>query len=771
MPERKQAQVRVEGIVQGVGFRPFCYRSAENLGLKGWVKNTGDAGVRIKLEGEEESIEKFLEVLKNDNPPSARIDGVKVSWTEPSELEGFRILESDSEKMGKSSVIPPDTSLCDECYQEMMHPDDRRYHYPFITCVNCGPRFTTIEDLPYDRERTSMREFPLCEDCLREYEDPGDRRYHAESISCPANGPVMQLYGSSGTEIETENPIKRGAELLDGGKIVAVKGIGGIHVAAKTTDNSVLRRLRKEFGRPEQPLAIMARDLKTVRDFAKVNEKEEELLTSKERPITVVKKGDDYYLSELISPDLDSVGVMLPYSGIHQLLFHHGKEPAYIMTSANYPGLPMMIKNSEIMPELSQGVDYFLLHNREIINRCDDSVVRLSGGSPTFLRRSRGYVPTPIDTPAENERTILALGADLDDVISISKDGRIFPSQYIGDVDNLETVEYLRRTVRKFFRWLNIKDLEIVACDLHPEFSTTELAGEMAKKFEAELIQVQHHEAHLYSLMAETGVDELVGILADGVGYGRDGTIWGGEIMTISSGKPERVGWIRQYPLPGGDLATKFPARSLAGILWEERNAGEIEEILEKHCKDWLRDGENEVIIQQLQGGFNTPLTSSTGRVLDAISCVLGVCGKRTYEGEPAIKLEAVANRGNPDLADLRMPVTRADGGRILDAGRLLIEVIEEMEGGTDRKHIAAAAQRTLGESLAKIAVEEAQERGIKNIGVSGGVFYNDSITKSVRKTVAGEKLSFLKHEKIPPGDGGISAGQAFSVMRNSPPS
>ncbi len=766
---KKRAKVKVEGIVQGVGFRPFCYRTAEKFNLSGSVKNMGDAGVNIVLEGEEKNIRKFLHALKKDNPPLSKVEKVKARWSQNvSGLEDFRILESDQDKRGKPSVIPPDICLCDECYQEMMDPNDRRYHYPFITCVNCGPRFTVIKSLPYDRERTSMADFPLCEDCQREYTEPSDRRYHAEPNCCPKQGPKMRLHGSDGMEIKTDKPIKKASKLLDSGKIVAIKGIGGMHVASKVTDDSVLEELRRRFRRPQQPLAIMSNNLEKTKEFARVTKKEEEILTSYERPILLLKKRKEFSLSELISPGLDSIGVMLPYSGIHFLLFHYGKEPAYVMTSANMPGLPMIIENQKAIFKLSEKVDYFLLHNREIINRCDDSVVRLSGGKSAFLRRSRGYVPTPIKTEIKNEKSILSLGADLDNTISISKDNRIFPSQYLGDIENIENIEYLKSTADRFMNWLGIKKPDYIACDLHPDFSTTELGEEMSEEMNAELIRVQHHKAHLYSLMAEKNVNEMVGIAADGVGYGEDGTIWGGEIMEYTDNGFQRIGGIEPYKLPGGDLAAKFPARALAGILWKDSNDTDlIGDILNKYCEKWLSEDKVKIIFQQLAKNINTPSTSSTGRVLDAISCLLGVCGERTYEGEPAIKLEAFAESGDANSVKINPSFEKKGEGELIDVKKLILEIVNKLEDGAERRDIAAAAQKAIARGFAQIAISEAKDRGIKNIGVSGGVFYNDSITRTTQKMVKDHGLNFVRKEKIPPGDGGISIGQTYSIIHD----
>ena len=771
---RARAEIAVTGIVQGVGFRPFIYRLATHHGLVGFVRNMGDAGVQAVVEGNEKEIKEFVNSLRSEQPPLARIDDIRVVWEAPTgEFTIFGVVPSDRAGLGLSSVIPPDLALCDDCLREMLDPSDRRYNYPFITCVNCGPRFTIIEELPYDRPRTSMNAFPLCADCAREYQDPPDRRFRAEPTCCPRCGPKMELYDGDGYRVELADPLREATRLLDEGNLVAVKGIGGIHVGSKTTDDEVLARLRKTFNRPQQPLAVMFKDLETVRKFAEVSEAEAKLLTSYRRPIVVLKRSPKHMLSELVAPGLDSVGVMLPYSGIHHSILRHGQDPAYVMTSANVPGLPMLIDNAEAMVKLRGAVDYFLLHDRVIVNRCDDSVVKLIDGKQTFLRRSRGYVPEPIKLSFNGERSVLAVGAELNVTAAILTGDRCFISQHVGDTTRLETLEYMQAAAERLMHLLNLEAVDVVAHDLHPHYATTRIAPRMSKKLGAKIVAVQHHHAHLCSLMAEQGIRELVGIAADGVGYGSDGTVWGGEVMVASLGSFEHVGGLMKQCMPGGDLATRFPARMVAGILWRHLERGKLELILEEFCAGGFRHGAREigVVLQQLERDINVFRTSSCGRVLDAVACLLGICDERTYEGEPAIKLEAAAGEGDAGEVKLEPVINRGGGMSVVDTSQLLSDVLDALKARVPRKHIAAAAQRALARGLATIAIETVSSRGIEFVGGSGGVFYNRALAVAVREEVEKAGLKFVQHEFLPPGDGGISVGQAVVAARSPPES
>ncbi|MEW6592678.1 MAG: carbamoyltransferase HypF, partial [Candidatus Hadarchaeota archaeon] len=620
------------------------------------------------------------------------------------------------------------------------------------------------ESLPYDRPRMSMVDFPLCADCSAEYGNPADRRYHAEPTCCQKCGPKLRLYRPGGEIVESQDAALEAARLLDEGSILAIKGIGGTHVAAKVASDDVLARLRSLFRRPQQPFALMSRDLGAVRKFARLGPEEEEVMASPQRPIVVLKRSDDFPLSELVAPGLDSVGVMLPYSGIQHLILRHGREPAYVMTSANMPGMPMVVDNREAFDFLGGRVDYLLLHDRKIVNRCDDSVVRFTAEAPVFIRRSRGHVPAPIRLKLSGKARVLALGAELCVTVSALKGNLCFPSQHIGDVTKVETLEYLREAAGRLMGLLNIDGVDAVACDLHPLYNTTAEAEAMAGKSGAELVKVQHHHAHLASLMAEGGVDEMVGIAADGVGFGQDGTIWGGEVMVATPEDFERVGGLEKQPMPGGDLATRYPARMVAGILSQSMPREEVKCTLEEFCIQGFpkRLREVELVMRQLERGLNVFQTSSCGRVLDAVSCLLGICHERTYEGEPAMKLEAAAVSGDPEKAGLEMKIKNESGLQFADSSQLLAGVVDAMRKGILRKDIAAGAQHAVARALAGIAVEAARARGIKTIGVSGGVFYNDAIASFVRDAVTREGLDFKSHRLVPPGDGGISVGQAF---------
>jgi len=765
-----RAEIAVTGVVQGVGFRPFIYRLAAGHDLVGFVRNMGDAGVQVVVEGDGWVVERFIRAIRSEAPPLARVEEVRVERKAATgEFTTFRVERSERAGLGLLSVVPPDIALCGDCSREMMDLADKRHFYPFITCINCGPRFTIIEELPYDRPRTSMKAFPLCVDCLREYRDPADRRYHAEPTCCPVCGPKMELYDREGALINIPDPLHEAARLLDESQILAIKGIGGIHVVAKTTDDEVLIRLREAFNRPQQPFAIMAKDLETVKTFARVSEAEAELLTSYRRPVVVLERAPGYALSEFVAPGLDSVGVMLPYSGIHHLLLHHGRDLAYVMTSANVPGLPMLVDNVEALAKLRGAVDYLLLHNRLIVNRCDDSVVKVVEGRPTFLRRSRGYAPEPVKLAFKSERTVLAVGAELNVTAAVLVGDRCFPSQHIGDTTKVETLEYMQAAAERQMRLLNLKTVDVIAHDMHPAYATTRSVLRMARRLKAKTLAVQHHHAHLASLMAERGLDELVGIAADGVGYGPDGTVWGGEVMLADLTSFERAGGLSAQPMPGGDLATQFPARMVAGILWNVLERTELERVLREFCAEGFRYREKEirVVMRQLERGVNVFQTSSCGRVLDAIACLLGICGVRTYEGEPAIKLEAAAAAGDATLAEIKPQFKEVKGMRLLDTSNILSRVLELLRAGVARRHIAAGAQRALVGGMAEVAVDTARARGIKVVGGSGGVFYNRAISSSVREVVERAKLKFVGHELLPPGDGGVSVGQAVVASKS----
>jgi len=748
-----RAEIKVSGIVQGVGFRPFIYRTAVKNRLVGYVRNRGDAVVEIVVEGDKDNVAQFLKDLEKKKPLLAQIYNITTDYkADQGGFEEFTIIKSSGETELSGSVIPPDVSICDECLRELRDPENSRFNYFFITCTDCGPRYTITRGLPYDRPNTTMQEFQMCDYCAREYGDPSNRRFHAQTVACPKCGPKAYLTSNRGEPIECKDPIRETGRLLEEGYIVAIKGNGGFHVAAATTKADPLARLRKVKHRKQKPFAIMAPDLETVRSFAGVNPWEAELLTSYRKPIVLLKKGSDYYLSELVSPELHTVGVMLPYTGLHAMLFDDVMEPAFVMTSANPPSEPIVTRNDEAIKKLGSTVDYFLLHNRTIAQRCDDSVVRFHKEDPCLIRRSRGYAPEPVQMKFVSDRCVLAVGGELNVTSCILTGNRAFLSQHIGDVENLETLRFMKNSIEHLTKLTNCK-VEAVACDLHPKFTTTKLAQELGSKLECPVVQVQHHHAHAAALMAEWNVEEVVGVACDGFGYGSDGTAWGGEVLYCNREGFRRVGHLESQPMVGGDLATIYPLRMAAGILHRKMDVTEWLMSKSRHLPHDKREAE--VILKQLEKG-STPETTSCGRVLDAVSALLGICYERTYEGEPAMKLESAALEGKD-----RLNLAPRFKGKILDTTFLVHEIFTKKDSFSVAD-LACSAQSYLARGLAQLAIEEAERLNVKHVGFSGGVAYNEHITATMRKTVEKAGFKFLVHHKIPAGDGGTSFGQAI---------
>lgn len=671
------------------------------------------------------------------------------------EYETFTIYKSSEEAEFSGSVIPPDIAICDECLKELRDPKDPRHDYFFITCTDCGPRYTIIEKLPYDRENTTMRDFHMCSFCQKEYKDPLNRRFHAQTVACPKCGPKVHLTTASGEPVETKDPIRETGKLISEGFIVAVKGYGGFHVATSTVKEEPLARLRKVKHRSQKPFAIMARSLEAAKTFAEISEKEAELLTSYTRPIVLLKKKETYYLSELVAPGLHNIGVMLPYTGLHYMLFDRVDDTAFVMTSANPPNQPIIKDNDEALQRLGGTVDYFLFHNRHIAHRCDDSVARLHGENVVFIRRSRGYAPAPIMLKQKAEKCVLGLGGELNNTACILLGDKAFVSQHIGDVENVETRTFLENAAKHLIHLTNSK-VDTVVCDLHPKFTTTRLAKDLAEQNGWQLIQVQHHYAHVAALMAEHNIEEIVGICCDGYGYGEDGEAWGGEIILGSrkSAEFKRLAHLEKQPLVGGDLATRYPLRMAAAILHKKMD---IENWLMKNASRFPHaETEIQIILNQLEKGTNSlTQTTSCGRVLDAVAAVLGVCYERTYEGEPAMKLEAVAIKGKDALS--LEPII---DGNTLKTTEMLMEIFEN-RGKKLAENLAYSAHAYLAKGLAQLAAEKAQENGIKSVGFSGGAACNEILTRIMRETVEAAGLRFFVHHAVPPGDGGISFGQA----------
>ena len=815
-------QILVEGIVQGVGFRPFVYRIATEASLNGYVRNLGNV-VEIIVQGSHQNMEEFLFNLQNKLPPIAKINNIETRDLKEedekfSSYTDFTIKESADDFAG-TSVIPPDVAICDNCLEEINDPQNRRYKYPFNACTDCGPRFTVIEKVPYDRDNTTMEDFPLCDECEIEYTNPLDRRYHAEAACCEDCGPSLKLLkntggdGDSAIEIDCEDPLKETARLLDEGKILAIKGIGGTHLVANVKIKETVDLLRQRLGRKSQAFAVMSPDIETIKTFAVMSKEEEKTLKSKERPIVILKKSEDYDFADSVSPDLHNIGVMLPYAPLHHLLFNETDTPAYIMTSANVPGEPMMITNEEIVKNLSKIADYYLVHNRRILNRCDDSVVRFRNDELAFIRRSRGYTPEPYDLSGKytylNEEfdnlNILALGPELDVTFTIIKNSKAYVSQHIGNTNKYRTYQFLKEAIEHMMQITKTDSFDLIACDMHPQFFTTQLAKEYAEKYDCPLIQVQHHHAHGVSLIndhvlnkadldektsAEMEISqdyeksellenpgEMIIIASDGVGYGDDGGAWGGEILYTDIKSYKRMASLMPQKMPGGDLCTKYPARMLAAILSNPNSDYEMDKYSEEHVRDLMErnyldafpHGKMEIasLFKQIERNLNVGINTSTGRCLDSIAAALNICHERSYEGEAPMKLESAAfnylkMNDSDKLNDYPIIIKDHDDRRVLDTTAILRYVIDKLEEGEDIGRIAAAGQEAVSIGLAKIAIEAARDCGIDTVGVTGGTFYNEAITAHIKDCIENAGLKFIQHTNSCPGDGSVSLGQAI---------
>lgn len=778
---KRKAVIHVTGIVQGVGFRPFVYRVAKFQSLVGYVLNLGDAGVEIVVEGTEKQVKELIKSIKNDLPSISRIDTLDIEWA-PAEGTFLDFLIHKSSTIRNDDaipVLPPDIAICNDCVTDLFNPKSRWYHYGFTSCAACGPRYSTITDLPYDRPNTTMVDFPLCDTCNTGYTNPLDRRYHAQTTACDSCGPRYRLVDKRGKEFTDECPIEVVAGLIDNGAIVALQGIGGTHIATKISDSRPIETLRERKRRFQRPFALMVRDLDMLKNLVDINQLEERILTSWRRPIVLAprKALDSNVLPliqdsvlDLIAPELDSVGVMLPYAPMHHLLFKYSDEPALVMTSANPTGIPMYIDPGTIMKELGNIVDYFLVHNRKIHQRADDSVVKLTDKeNPVFIRRARGYVPEPLvfNGPWKSIK-VLGVGPEEKVTGALSKSGRVYMTQYIGDTDQIENIEFLTKAINHMKHLLGISNLDGAACDLHPEFLSTDLAERITSESDIPLFRVQHHHAHLSSLMVDSLIpinNRIVCITADGYGYGEDGNAWGGEILVGGFRNYERKGGLMVQDYTGGDLSAVYSSRAFLGLVGNEIGNEKILQILgsaevssgQKVTADIL-----EILVKASERKINTVESSSTGRVLDAIAVTLGICTHNSYDGECPMKLEAVSRKSD---FKLKTEFVKSDYGPVLDTTQLLLQIIELREKGMSRPELAYAAQWSIGQSLAEIACEVAQDEGILHVGFSGGVAVNRIITKAVANQVRKHNLMPILHSLVPPGDGGISVGQVATAV------
>lgn len=772
----RQASIHITGIVQGVGFRPFVYRLATSLSLTGYVLNLGDAGVRIVVEGEESDILQLLDEIKTNPPSISRIDSVAVEWTVATKSFDNFVIEKSSLEKGREVApdIPPDIAVCDLCISDIRNSESRWYGYPFTSCAACGPRFSTITSLPYDRPNTTMLDFPLCDACNTGYANPLDRRYHAQTTACEQCGPIYQLLDSVGMNTRQKNPIRFAAKLISEGGIVALQGIGGTHLVTKTSDADPIQLLRRRKGRAERPFAIMVRSIPVLKRIANPSQEEIDLLESWRRPIVLVKK---YDLSsdvstviprtalDLISPGLDTLGVMLPYAPMHHLLFGYLQEPALVMTSANPTGLPMYIDSETITSKLKGVADYFLIHNRRIYQRADDSVIKfVTERNPVFIRRARGYVPDPIPLVGVSPSLrIVGVGPEEKVTATAVKAGRAYVTQHIGDTDQIENIEFLENAVEHMLHLLGVQDLDRIACDLHPEFLTTEFAEKLAEEKGVPLVRVQHHHAHLGSILADNNFNintDIICITADGYGYGPDGTAWGGDVLFGNAESYERVGGLKPVLYPGGDLSAKFAIRALLGIIGQEFEMNEFLNIgRNSRLAPRIRLDEQSfsILKDAWLGDLNNISSTSAGRFLDAVSIALGICSENSYDGECPMKLESIAAIHGPEIDSVFLSSNKMVE---LDITESMKQILNYEKKGINRSELAFSAQRHLGQSLAKIACDAAEDNQVKYVGFSGGVALNHIITQAIAEYVGNRRLNLVLHRSVPPGDGGVSLGQ-----------
>jgi len=747
------AQISVRGVVQGVGFRPFVYQLATKHELKGWVLNTsGD--VKIEVEGEREALEQFLAELEGEAPTLARIEAITVVSAPPVGYTDFEIRRSLAEE-GEYQLVSPDIATCDACKGELLSSDDRRYCYPFTNCTNCGPRFTIIEDIPYDRSKTTMRRFVMCPDCQGEYDDPLDRRFHAQPNACSKCGPSLELLDGDGEVIACDDVITTAGRLLNEGKILAIKGLGGFHLACDATSDKAIELLRHRKRRPYKPLAIMLATMDQVKEHCFVCAEEEKLLTSPQCPIVLLRWKDDSSVSRKVAPGLKYLGVMLPYTPLHHVLLRETGLPL-VMTSGNLSEEPIAKDNDEALRRVKGITDYFVVHNRDIYARYDDSVAIVEGQKPQLIRRARGYAPYPVHLPFRTKKQVLACGAELKNTFCITKDNYAFISQHIGDMENLETLEHFENTIELYKKLFRLEP-EVVAYDLHPEYLSTKYAKERAGALS--LVGVQHHHAHIVSCMVENGVQEpVIGIAFDGTGYGSDGTIWGGEFLVADYKDFQRVGHLEYVPMPGGAAAIERPYRMALSYIYAllgEESLGQGLPFLKE-----VDGHEINIIKRQLERGINSPPTSSCGRLFDGVSALLGIRGKVDYEAQAAVELEMAAPDEIDEAEAYPFSIVEQDGVRIVKLKELFRAIILDI-GRLPVGIISLRFHYTVAQMIVKMCQLIADDQALCKAALSGGVFQNRLLVRLTVAALEKEGFEVLTHSLVPTNDGGISLGQA----------
>jgi hydrogenase maturation protein HypF len=741
-------KIQIAGIVQGVGFRPFVFRLAEDTGLKGYVLNNA-SGVLIEVEGDKHTLHDFLVRLDKDKPELAKIYSLQHTFLEDAGYQKFEIRESEERGDKRASVLP-DITICEECFMEITNPKNRRFIYPFTNCTNCGPRFTIIKSLPYDRKNTSMKDFKVCPECDKEYHLPSDRRFHAQPNACHVCGPWTSLYDCEGNVIcEKEDALEKVVNLIRKGNIIAVKGIGGYHLVCDATSGEAVDKLRERKHREEKPMAVMFPDLNYVRNETLIGELEERAITSIERPIVIVKKNDATTLADSVSPNNSTIGVFLPYTPLHHLIMRKLKI-SMVATSANMTDEPIAKDEKDAFARLSDIADYFFTHNRDIVRRCDDSVVRIVAERQVPIRRSRGFVPLPIIVPFSFEKPVLALGPYMNSTVALGIDNKVFLSQHIGDLDTPLATEFYEETINDFLRLFDVKP-GIVVSDMHPGYYSTRF-GE--RHFSSDLVKVQHHYAHILSCMIENDISkdtEVIGFAFDGTGYGLDKTIWGGEVMIASYMGFKRAYHLRPYKLPGGDKAVKEPCRTAFSLLYETLGdeAGSVDLVP-------LTKEEKSFFMTMIKKDINSPVTTSMGRLFDGVASIIGLRHKVSYNAQAAIELEQLALMSEESGS---YPFSLGDG--IIDQRPMIEMIINDLDAEVSKEVIAKKFHNTLVKIIIFTAELLRKETGIVHVALSGGVFQNSILLENAFYKLKERGFTPLIHQLVPPNDGGIPLGQA----------
>jgi len=742
-------RIEVTGVVQGVGFRPFVHRLAARYGLAGWVRNVAGT-VEIHVEGDAGQLDEFEIALREQAPPVSRIDTLRSETSLASGAEGFRITVSTDAEGNRP--VPPDVAICARCEAELRDPNGRRYAHAFITCTDCGPRYTVIESLPYDRERTSMAVFPMCERCRAEYETPVDRRHHAETIACNACGPRVWLATADGVVLgDSDAAIRDAASMLAAGSVVAIRGVGGFHLACDATSDAAVRRLRRRKHRDAKPLAVMVGTLAAARAIASVSPAEARLLVGPEHPIVLLPRRAESRIAPSVAPGLNWVGVMLPYAPLHHLLLDAAACPL-VMTSGNLSDEPIAIGNDEARERLSGIADLFLLHDREILSRVDDSVVRFVDGAPVLMRRSRGYAPLPLRIPVASPEPLIAVGPHLKNTFTLVRGDTAYVSPHIGDLESVESLAHFRATLDRYRDLFRIEP-RVVVRDLHPGYLSTRITGELGLGRE---IAVQHHHAHVAAVMAEHGITErVVGVALDGTGYGDDGHVWGAEVLVADLSGYERKAHLAYAPLPGGDAAAREPWRVAAGYASLDP-AGAPAFAL---AFDGITDEQRTIVARQIERRLNSPMASSMGRLFDAAAAVLGVRRGMSYEGQAAMELESLAS--SCSAGPLEMPVSEEGGVLLIHPVSLLAALGQRRQRGEDARTLAARFHESIVDAFVRVAFRVAEEEDVRAVALGGGSFQNARLLARMRQRLADGGLRVLVPRKLGPNDGAISYGQA----------